>query len=122
MEAVAEEEISVLLSSHLVSDLERVCDHFVVLVDSQVRVAGDVDTPARHPPRLSGPRRDADSLPADQQVVWASHTDRQSTFVVRTESPVLDPAWTVTPRISRTWSWPTWRGLPSACPSAPAWR
>ena len=34
MEAVAEQELSVLLSSHLVSDLERVCDHLVVLVDS----------------------------------------------------------------------------------------
>ena len=47
MEAVAEDEISVLLSSHVVSDLERVCDHVVVLVDSQVRVAGDVEAAAR---------------------------------------------------------------------------
>ena len=29
-------------SSHLVSDLERVCDHLIVLVASRVRVAGDV--------------------------------------------------------------------------------
>ena len=43
MEAVAEHELSVVLSSHVVSDLERVCDYLVVLVDSQVRVAGDVD-------------------------------------------------------------------------------
>src|SRR5206468_12379919 len=43
MEAVAEDQFSVLLSSHVVSDLERVCDHVVVLVDSQVRVAGDVE-------------------------------------------------------------------------------
>ena len=28
-------------------------------------------------------------------MVWASHTDRQSTYVVRTEAPVLDPAWSV---------------------------
>jgi ABC-2 type transport system ATP-binding protein len=35
-------------------------------------------------------------MPADQHVVWASHTDRQSTYVVRTESPVLDPAWSIT--------------------------
>ena len=43
MEAVAEHELSVVLSSHLVSDLERVCDYLVVLVDSRVRVAGDVE-------------------------------------------------------------------------------
>ena len=44
--------------------------------------------------RLSGPRRDPDSLPADQHVVWASHTDRQSTYVIRTDAPLLDPSWT----------------------------
>ncbi len=93
MEAVAEEEISVLLSSHVVSDLERVCDHVVVLVDSQVRVAGDVEDLLASHHRLSGPLRDPGTLPGDQQVVWASHTDRQSTYVVRTDEPVLDPAW-----------------------------
>ena len=96
MEAVAEDEISVLLSSHVVSDLERVCDHVVVLVDSQVRAAGDVEEMLAGHHRLSGPLRDPATLPADQHVVWASHTDRQSTYVVRTETPILDPAWSAT--------------------------
>jgi ABC-2 type transport system ATP-binding protein len=95
MEAVAEHELSVLLSSHLVSDLERVCDHLVVLVDSQVRVTGDVEELLATHHRLVGPRRDPASLPADQTVVSASHTDKQSTYVVHTASPVLDPSWTV---------------------------
>jgi ABC-2 type transport system ATP-binding protein len=42
MEAVAEQELSVVLSSHLVSDLERVCDHLIVLVASRVRATGDM--------------------------------------------------------------------------------
>jgi len=95
MEAVAEDEISVLLSSHVVSDLERVCDHVVVLVESQVRVAGDVDDLLAKHHRLSGPLREPSTLPADQHAVWASHTDRQSTYVVRTDSPILDPVWSV---------------------------
>jgi ABC-2 type transport system ATP-binding protein len=95
MEAVAEHEISVLLSSHVVSDLERVCDHVVVLVDSQVRVAGDVDDLLATHHRISGPLREPSTLPADQHVVSASHTDRQSTYVVRTSAPILDPAWSV---------------------------
>jgi ABC-2 type transport system ATP-binding protein len=36
-----------------------------------------------------------DSLPADQQVIAASHTDRQTTVLVRHDGPILDPAWTV---------------------------
>jgi len=95
MEAVAEQEVSVILSSHLVSDLERVCDHLIVLVDSRVRVAGDIDDLLADHRRLSGPRRDPASLPSDQQVVTASHTDVQSTLVVRADGPVLDPAWSV---------------------------
>ena len=49
MESVAEHELSVVLSSHLVSDLERVCDHLIVLVASRVQLAGDLDTLAHHP-------------------------------------------------------------------------
>ena len=96
MEAVAEQELSVVLSSHVVSDLERVCDHVVVLVDSEVRLAGEVETLLDTHHRLTGPRRATHTLPADQEVVSARHTDRQTTLVVRTERPVLDPAWTVT--------------------------
>ncbi|KAB2345247.1 ABC transporter ATP-binding protein [Actinomadura rudentiformis] len=94
MEAAAEQELSVLLSSHLVSDLERVCDYLIVLVDSRVRVAGEVEELLATHHRLTGPRRDR--LPADQQVVSASHTERQSNFIIRTEGPIHDPAWTVT--------------------------
>jgi ABC-2 type transport system ATP-binding protein len=95
MEAVAEHELSVVLSSHLVSDLERVCDYLIVLVASRVRVAGDIETLLGSHHRLTGARRDLDTLPADQQVVSASHTDRQSTLLVRTDAPIHDPAWTV---------------------------
>ncbi|MFC5835226.1 ABC transporter ATP-binding protein [Nonomuraea insulae] len=95
MEAVAAHEFSVLFSSHLVSDLERTCDYLIVLVDSRVQVVGEVDKLLATHHRLTGPRRDPDRLPADQHVVSARHTDRQSTYVVRTDAPILDPAWTV---------------------------
>ena len=95
MEAVAEHGFSVVLSSHLVADLERVCDHLLVLVDSRVRVTGEVEQLLATHHRLTGPRRDPATLPAAQEVVSASSTDVQSTLVVRTDGPILDPAWTV---------------------------
>jgi ABC-2 type transport system ATP-binding protein len=97
MEAVAEQRLSVVLSSHLVADLERVCDYLVVLVASRVRVAGEVSDLLASHHRLSGPRRDPGSLPAGQEVITESHTDKQSNLLVRTDGPVLDPAWTVKP-------------------------
>ena len=97
MEAVAEHGTSVVLSSHLVADLERVCDYLVVLVTSRVRIAGEVTALLASHRRLSGPRRDPGALPASQEVIEESHTDKQSTLLVRTGEPIHDPAWTVTP-------------------------
>jgi ABC-2 type transport system ATP-binding protein len=97
MEIVAAQGMSVVLSSHLIADLERVCDYLVVLVASRVQVAGEVSDLLASHHRLSGARRDASSLPANQEVIEESHTDKQSTFLVRTSDPVLDPAWTVRP-------------------------
>jgi ABC-2 type transport system ATP-binding protein len=97
MAAVADDDMAVVLSSHLVADLERVCDHVVILANSRVQVAGDVDELLGSHYRLTGPRRDPATLPSGQVVIEASHTDRQSTLVVRTSSPIYDPAWTVEP-------------------------
>jgi ABC-2 type transport system ATP-binding protein len=97
MEVVAAQGVSVVLSSHLVADLERVCDFLVVLVASHVRLAGDVPALLASHHRLSGPRRDPNSLPANQAVIEESHTDKQSTLLVRTDAPILDPTWTVKP-------------------------
>src|SRR5664280_592413 len=97
MEVVAEHGVSVVLSSHLVADLERVCDYLVVLVASHIQVADDVAELLATHHRISGPRRDSRSLPADQHVIEESHPDRQPTLPIRTEQPILDPAWTTRP-------------------------
>lgn len=95
MSAVAEQEVSVVISSHLVSDLERVCDYLIVLVGSQVRLAGETESLLAAHRLLTGPRRDPLTLPPGQTVIDASHTDRQSTLLVHAASPILDPARTV---------------------------
>jgi len=95
MGAVAEHELSVVLSSHLISDLERVCDYLVVLVGSRVLVAGEVEDLLATHHRLTGSRRDLGTLPAGQHVITASHTDVQTTLLVRVNGAVLDPSWTV---------------------------
>jgi ABC-2 type transport system ATP-binding protein len=97
MEAVAEHGASVVLSSHLVADLERVCDYLVLLVASRVRVTGEVNALLASHHRLSGPRRDPGALPAGLEVVEESHTDKQRTLLVRTDQPIHDPSWTVKP-------------------------
>ncbi|MFI5915180.1 ABC transporter ATP-binding protein [Dactylosporangium sp. NPDC051541] len=90
----AEHGASVILSSHLVSDLERVCDYLIVLVGSRVQVAGDVDDLVATHFRLTGARRDPADLPAGVHVIEESHTERQSTFIVRADGPLDSVEWT----------------------------
>ena len=97
MEVVAVHGVSVVLSSHLIADLERVCDHLIVLVGGRVAVQGEVEALLATHHRLVGPRREGVQLPANQAVIEVSHVERQSTYIVRTDDPILDPHWTVTP-------------------------
>jgi ABC-2 type transport system ATP-binding protein len=97
MAVVAAGDVTVVLSSHLIADLERVCDHLVVLARGQVLVDGEVEPLLASHHILTGPRRDPATLPSSQTVIEESHTDKQSTLLVRTAEPILDPAWTVLP-------------------------
>jgi ABC-2 type transport system ATP-binding protein len=95
MEFTAVRQVSVVLSSHLMADLERVCDYLIVLVGSRVLVTGQVDELLATHRLLTGARRDPATWPPGWQVISASHTDRQTTLLVRTGSPIDDPAWNV---------------------------
>jgi ABC-2 type transport system ATP-binding protein len=97
MEDVAAYDLGVMLSSHLVADIERVCDYLIVLVDSRVQLAGDVDELLASHHRLVGPRDRGAPPPACQEVIDASHTERQTTLIVRSDGPIVDQAWTIEP-------------------------
>jgi ABC-2 type transport system ATP-binding protein len=92
-EAVAEDGITVLLSSHLVSDLERVCDHLVILAGGRVQIAGDIDALLSSHRLLVGPRVRGNGQPRGVEVVRAQHSERQSSLWVRGEPPVLPGGW-----------------------------
>ncbi|MCZ7436877.1 ABC transporter ATP-binding protein [Micromonospora sp. WMMC241] len=97
LEVVAELGASAILSSHLLGDVARACDHLVVLGASRVQVAGDVtDLLARHH-RLVAPRGELDRLPAGAEVVLTRHTGAHSHAVVRVDGPPPRTPWRVEP-------------------------
>ncbi len=67
----------------------------MVLVSSRVQVDGEIERLLASHRRLIGPRREVGTLPKNQHVIEASHTERQTTLLVRTDEPILDPVWTV---------------------------
>jgi ABC-2 type transport system ATP-binding protein len=95
VESVAEDGTSVLLCSHNITDMERVCDHLVILSSSRVQLAGDIADLLRTHKRLVGPRQDPSGIGNLERVVQASHTERQTTMLARVSGPILDPRWQV---------------------------
>ena len=93
--AVAEAggELTVVLSSHLIADLERVCDHIILLAESRVQLCGDIEALLAEHRVLVGPRKDTSALERTHTVVHAVRTARQATLLVRLGGPVLDPAY-----------------------------
>jgi ABC-2 type transport system ATP-binding protein len=94
IDAVAETPTTVVLSSHLISDLERVCDHLLILHAGRVQVFADTDQLlATHKMLIGpgGPRRTR--IDGVEQVVHATDAQRQSTLLVRINGQILDPAW-----------------------------
>jgi ABC-2 type transport system ATP-binding protein len=95
MDAVVEAGVTVLLSSHIIGDLERVCDYLIILSASRVQVAGEVQELLGMHKRLVGPRQDLAAVSSIHTVVDSSQTERQTTLLVRTKGPVFDPSWEV---------------------------
>jgi ABC-2 type transport system ATP-binding protein len=96
-DATTGQELSVVHSSHLVSDVERVCDYLIVLVASRVRLAGDVSRLLATHRLLTAPRIDRADLPAGLHVISARSADQQTTMLVRADAEICDPAWIVSP-------------------------
>jgi ABC-2 type transport system ATP-binding protein len=93
MEAVAETGMTVLLSSHIVADLERVCDHLVILAGGRTQLAGPIDEIVAAHRLLTGPRAEAAEVARHHDVVRESHTERQTSLVVRANGHVYDASW-----------------------------
>ncbi|HXO25103.1 MAG TPA: hypothetical protein VN870_11000, partial [Streptosporangiaceae bacterium] len=91
-DGVAAGGLTVVLSSHLVADLERVCDYIIQLAASRVQLCGDIDTVVAEHQILVGPRKDTTAIERDHTVVQVTRTPRQTTLLVRLNGPVIDPA------------------------------
>src|SRR5260370_37352415 len=75
MEAVADNNLSVVLSSHIVSELERTCDYLIILGEGQIQVAGGIDDLVNQHRVLCGPRADKE-LEGDPTAIRFSHPGR----------------------------------------------
>jgi ABC-2 type transport system ATP-binding protein len=97
MDGVAELGATVVVASHVVADIQSVCDHIVLLSGGRVRLEGDVEELLESHRLLTGPRRPLGSIRGVRKVVRERHSGRQLTLLAITDGPIVDPSWTVDP-------------------------
>src|SRR5580658_6922061 len=80
-DAVAVGGLTVVMSSHLVADLERVCDYLIMLASSRVQLCGDIEDLLAGHQVLVGPRKDTTAIERSHRVVQVTRTPRQTTLL-----------------------------------------
>jgi ABC-2 type transport system ATP-binding protein len=91
MAAVAEDGITVLYSSHVVSELERVSDYLIVLAGGRVQLAGEVEDALDTHWLYTGPVAEADQIASGLPVVRDRRAEAQAYLLVRTDGPHAEP-------------------------------
>jgi ABC-2 type transport system ATP-binding protein len=93
--AMADDGVSVLLSSHAVAELERVADYLIVLSRGQLQLAGEVEDILACHRVLTGPTAEADEYASRLTVVQARRAAAQTHLLVRTSGTAdpVPPGW-----------------------------
>ena len=95
--AVADDGVSVVLSSHVLAELERVADYLILLSLGRVQVAGEVDDLLASHRMLTGPAAEAGKY-ADRPVVHVRRGAAQAHLLVRaTADDPVPPGWEAHP-------------------------
>ena len=86
-------ELSVVMSSHLLADLERVCDHIVILASGKTQLCENIETVLESHKLLVGVRKEV--VESDKYtIIQESHVARQTTLLVRlNDMKYHDPRW-----------------------------
>jgi ABC-2 type transport system ATP-binding protein len=93
VQVVAADGLTVVLSSHVVAELERVCDHLVILNAGRVQVMGEIEALLDMHKLLIAPSLNPADVAGDQSVVQATHTERQSALLVKVGSQPVRSDW-----------------------------
>ncbi len=92
MGAVADDGVTVVFSSHVIGELERVCDHLIVLNHGRVALSGDIETLLADHRLLVGPCT-TNTVDRTASVIEATHAERHTTLLVRDGGIPAAPGW-----------------------------
>ncbi len=95
LRSVVDNNTTVVISSHAVSDLATICDYVIILSASRVHVADDLDYVLASHRLLMASSQRAPAFPPGILVISTRQSERQTNVLVRVEQPLTDPSWQV---------------------------
>jgi ABC-2 type transport system ATP-binding protein len=96
--AMVDDGVSVLLSSHVLAELERVADYLILLSAGSVQLAGEADDLLARHPVLTGPSSQLDTIAKGRNVMHVRHDQARVHLLVRASAPdPVPPGWETHP-------------------------
>jgi ABC-2 type transport system ATP-binding protein len=94
-EAVEEQHLTVLLSSHIIADLEQSCDYLIILCSGRVQLAGDITAIRRSHVFLTGPLAESEAVIRAHTILAQDYRGDETSLLIRTNGTELHPgpAW-----------------------------
>ena len=97
IDSAAATGMTVVLSSHLIGELARVCDHLAVIRDARLCLSGELDELLAEHRWIAGSTDELAALPAGVEVITDERHERHVRLLVRTKGPMLNPNLTQSP-------------------------
>jgi ABC-2 type transport system ATP-binding protein len=94
-DSVAKTGHTVLLSSHQVADLDRICDYLIILSSGRIQVAENIETLMATHRWMAGPHDQAEVVAREGLVLQANYANEVSTLLVRMKTLLVHPGWDV---------------------------
>lgn len=79
-------ELTVIMSSHLLADLERVCDHLILLASGQTQLCDSIENIIATHKLLAGPR-DEKPMSSEYRIIKETHAANETDLLVRLKDP-----------------------------------
>ncbi len=93
LDVATESGLTVILSSHIISDLERVCDTLLLLAHGHMQLCEDMDALRATHKRLISNKLPIAPLAAHHEIISELHGDHQTAVIARLDGPLFATGW-----------------------------
>ncbi|MDQ2713584.1 MAG: ABC transporter ATP-binding protein, partial [Chloroflexota bacterium] len=93
LNAASTSHLTIVISSHILSDLERVCNYLIILSSSRIQLVGSTEQIFRSHKKMQVPSEQVEAIRNAVPVLQVDQGRSRSTLLIRTNNRSFDPSW-----------------------------